>query len=98
MSGINQALWDIAGKAAGLPVFKLLGGRVRERVRCYIRSGPEFYGVELEDAARRARELGSTPSSTASAASPGRSTRSARRRWRWPRCSGCGRFSATRRR
>ena len=54
LSGIDQALWDIAGKAAGVPVFKLLGGKVRERVRCYIRYGPEFYGVPLEEAARRA--------------------------------------------
>lgn len=38
LSGIDQALWDIAGKAAGQPVFKLLGGRVRDRIRCYARA------------------------------------------------------------
>ena len=37
LSGIDQALWDIAGKAAGQPVFKMLGGKVRDKVRCYAR-------------------------------------------------------------
>ncbi len=35
VAGIDQALWDIAGKALGVPVHRLLGGHVRERVRMY---------------------------------------------------------------
>lgn len=35
VAGIDQALWDIAGKARGVPVYDLLGGPVRERVRVY---------------------------------------------------------------
>jgi galactonate dehydratase len=58
MSGIDQALWDIAGKAMGWPVFKLLGGKVREKVRCYIRSGPEFFGIPIEEAAQLTLEMG----------------------------------------
>jgi galactonate dehydratase len=35
VSGIDQALWDIAGKALGVPVHRLLGGAVRDRIRAY---------------------------------------------------------------
>jgi L-alanine-DL-glutamate epimerase-like enolase superfamily enzyme len=35
LSGLEMACWDIAGKAAGRPVYDLLGGKVRERLRTY---------------------------------------------------------------
>ena len=55
VSAIEIALWDIAGKAAGLPIYKLLGGKVRDRVRVYngaIRfrladQSPEAYGENM---------------------------------------------------
>ena len=39
ISGIEQACWDISGKALGVPVYKLLGGAVREKVRMYTHLG-----------------------------------------------------------
>ena len=39
ISGIEQALWDILGQALGVPVYELLGGRVRDKVRLYA-NGP----------------------------------------------------------
>ncbi len=38
MSGIEQALWDITGKFYEQPVYKLLGGAVRDRVKLYVRN------------------------------------------------------------
>ena len=35
LSGIDQALWDIKAKALGVPVYELLGGRVRDKMEVY---------------------------------------------------------------
>ncbi|HKW98767.1 MAG TPA: galactonate dehydratase [Bryobacteraceae bacterium] len=48
LSGIDQALWDIKGKALGVPVYELLGGPTRDRVRVYAHAGT----VEQMKAAR----------------------------------------------
>ena len=39
LTGVETALWDIAGKALGVPVYQLLGGKVRNRVRLYCDAG-----------------------------------------------------------
>jgi galactonate dehydratase len=39
LSGIDQALWDIKGKALGVPVYELLGGPTRTRIRVYAHAG-----------------------------------------------------------
>jgi galactonate dehydratase len=39
ISGIEHALWDIAGKAAGLPVYMLIGGKCRDKIRVYQSAG-----------------------------------------------------------
>jgi galactonate dehydratase len=39
ISGVDQALWDIKGKALGVPVYELLGGPMRTRVRVYAHAG-----------------------------------------------------------
>ncbi len=50
ISGIDQALWDIKGKALGVPVYELLGGAVRDKIRVYAWIG----GDRPEDVAAEA--------------------------------------------
>jgi galactonate dehydratase len=54
MSAIEQALWDIKGKVAGLPVYELLGGRCHDRIKLYV-NGPS--GETLDELAESARSL-----------------------------------------
>ncbi|HEX4223884.1 MAG TPA: enolase C-terminal domain-like protein [Pseudonocardiaceae bacterium] len=53
LSGIDQALWDIAGKRADMPVYELLGGRSRAAVEVYSHAG----GATIEETLAEAEEL-----------------------------------------
>jgi galactonate dehydratase len=59
VAGIDQALWDIAGKTYGAPVHALLGGPVRDRVRVYAWVGGDEPG-EISDAVAAHVEAGMT--------------------------------------
>ena len=59
ISGIEQALWDIRGKELGLPIYDLLGGAVRDKVRVYAWIGGDDPSAEAE-AARVQIALGYT--------------------------------------
>lgn len=41
LTAIEIALWDLAGKAVGLPIYQLMGGKMRDRIRVYIDSAVE---------------------------------------------------------
>jgi len=53
ISGIEQAMWDILGKSLGVPVYQLLGGACRDRIRIY----SQCHGETAEAVAARAKEL-----------------------------------------
>jgi L-alanine-DL-glutamate epimerase-like enolase superfamily enzyme len=54
MSGIDMALWDIKGKALGMPVWKLLGGGFRNKIHCYASS---LFGATPKETGERARKF-----------------------------------------
>ena len=60
MAGIDLALWDIKGKALEQPVYKLLGGGFRDKVRVYSSNMFQFGAEATAERAKRARDAGFT--------------------------------------
>ena len=64
LSAIETALWDLTGKALGLPVYQLLGGKFRDRIRLYMDTALYQHRLpepeKFAEAAREAKEMGFT--------------------------------------
>ncbi len=58
--GIEVALWDLAGKAWGVPVWQLLGGRFRDSVRCYCDTDSDGGGRDMGKALKERMKMGFT--------------------------------------
>lgn len=60
--GIELALWDLAGKAYGVPVYQMLGGKFRDRIRMYCDTDIEgkHTGKEMGEALKKRMEMGFT--------------------------------------
>jgi galactonate dehydratase len=64
MSAIEQALWDIKGKVAGLPVYDLLGGRCHDRIKLYANGPSGSTPEELAESALAIVDSGFTAMKT----------------------------------
>lgn len=56
LSAIDIALWDIKGKRLDVPIYDLMGGKTRDRVRCYMHVGGDSKDDLVADAVKRAKE------------------------------------------
>ncbi|MFK7834075.1 MAG: galactonate dehydratase [Winogradskyella sp.] len=56
ISGIDQALWDIKGKHLGVPVYELLGGAVRQKIKMYCWIGGDNPDVVIQHAQERVNQ------------------------------------------
>ena len=78
LSGVDQALWDLKGKALGVPVYELLGGPTRRRVRVYAHANSPaeitrlraqgFTAFKCAPARRRSMRMVESPAAVAYAA------------------------------
>jgi galactonate dehydratase len=59
LAGLEQALWDLKGKAIGIPAWEMLGGQVRDRIRAYAWIGGDRPD-EIGEAAQSRRDQGFT--------------------------------------
>lgn len=57
VSGVEMALWDLAGKAYGVPVYQMLGGKYRDKIRLYtdttVSEEPDVYAERLADRVKK---------------------------------------------
>jgi galactonate dehydratase len=61
LTGIEYALWDVAGKALGLPVYRLLGGKYRDKIRIYCDTASSSESPkDMAKAAKEVQNLGFT--------------------------------------
>jgi len=58
LGGLDLALWDLKGKALGVPIWQLLGGKSRNYVECYSTGFPRPQGGTLADRAKACRDAG----------------------------------------
>jgi galactonate dehydratase len=56
LSALDIALWDIKGKRLGVPIYDLLGGKTRDRVRCYIHVRGDTLEALTQDAVARVKQ------------------------------------------